>query len=46
VSKAGIRSGSVIVLHDNTNSAAIKILEEFLAFAVDKGYRFEIPIRI
>jgi len=44
--KSKIRPGSVIVLHDKTNSAAIKILEEFLAFAVGEGYRFEIPIRI
>jgi peptidoglycan/xylan/chitin deacetylase (PgdA/CDA1 family) len=42
--KNKIRSGSVIVLHENPGSAAIRILEEFLAFAVDKGYRFGIQI--
>jgi peptidoglycan-N-acetylglucosamine deacetylase len=44
--KSMIRPGSVIVLHDKPNSATIAILKEFLAFAVDEGYRFEIPIRI
>ena len=39
--KSKLRPGSVIVLHDNPNSAAIKILKEFLAFAVGEGYRFE-----
>lgn len=46
VLKYKIRPGSVILLHDNPNSAAIKILVEFLAFAVDEGYSFEISIRI
>jgi peptidoglycan-N-acetylglucosamine deacetylase len=44
--KSKIRPGSVIVLHDNPNSAANSILKEFIAYAVDEGYRFEIPIRI
>ena len=42
--KRKIRPGSVIVLHDNPNSAAIKILVEFLAFAVDEGYNFGIKL--
>jgi peptidoglycan/xylan/chitin deacetylase (PgdA/CDA1 family) len=42
--KNKIRPGSVIVLHDNPNSAAIKILKEFLAFAADEGYRFMIKL--
>jgi len=46
VLKNKIRPGSVIVLHDNTKSAAITILKEFLDFVIDDGYRFEIPIRI
>ncbi len=40
--KSKIRPGSVIVLHDNPNSVAIKILEEFLTFAVKEGYRLGI----
>jgi peptidoglycan/xylan/chitin deacetylase (PgdA/CDA1 family) len=44
VLKSKIRPGSVIVLHDNPNSAAIKILKKFLAFAVDEGYRFGIRL--
>ncbi len=42
--KSKIRPGSVIVLHDNPNSVAIKILEEFLTFAVKEGYRFGIKL--
>jgi len=44
VLKNKIRPGSVIVLHDNPNSAAINILEEFFAYAVDEGYRFGIKL--
>jgi len=42
--KNKIRPGSVIVLHDNPNSATIKILDEFLVFAVGEGYRFGIQL--
>jgi peptidoglycan-N-acetylglucosamine deacetylase len=37
------RSGSVIVLHDSYSSCAPVILNEFLKFAVDEGYRFILP---
>lgn len=43
VLKSKIRPGSIIVLHDNPNSAAITILKDFLTFAVDKGFRFQFP---
>jgi peptidoglycan/xylan/chitin deacetylase (PgdA/CDA1 family) len=36
------RPGSVIVLHDSPTSCAERILDEFLSYAVEKGYRFEI----
>ena len=38
-----IRSGSVIVLHDTSQSAANKIVEEFVAFASNRGFRFDLP---
>ena len=39
--KTKIRPGSVIVLHDSPSSCAELILDEFLSYAVEKGYRFE-----
>jgi peptidoglycan/xylan/chitin deacetylase (PgdA/CDA1 family) len=41
--KSKIRNGSVIVLHDTPHSYANTILEEFLYFSLNEGYRFEIP---
>jgi len=40
--KSRIRPGSIIVLHDSPSSCAEFILDEFLGYAVEKGYRFEI----
>jgi peptidoglycan-N-acetylglucosamine deacetylase len=40
--KTKIRPGSVIVLHDTRSSSARLFLDEFLTFAVEKGYRFEV----
>jgi len=34
------RPGSVIVLHDSLGSCAMKILPEFIDYAVGEGYRF------
>lgn len=42
--KSRIRPGSVIVLHDKPLSAANTIIEEFIVFALDEGYRFDITI--
>ena len=42
--KNKIRSGSIIVLHDTAGSSASKILDEFIIFSANKGYRFDIPI--
>jgi len=39
--KTRIRPGSIIVLHDSPSSCAELILDEFLSYAVEKGYRFE-----
>jgi peptidoglycan/xylan/chitin deacetylase (PgdA/CDA1 family) len=39
--KNKIRPGSIIVLHDSSSSSAIIILEEFIKYALSKGYRFE-----
>jgi peptidoglycan/xylan/chitin deacetylase (PgdA/CDA1 family) len=39
--KMKIRQGSIIVFHDKSESCANKILEEFIVFALNKGYRFE-----
>jgi len=38
--KRKIRPGSIIVLHDTAASCANEILEEFILFAVNEGYRF------
>jgi peptidoglycan-N-acetylglucosamine deacetylase len=40
--KDKIRPGSVIVLHDTTNSNAKIILNDFIDFAFEEGYRFEV----
>ncbi len=40
--KRRMRSGSVIVLHDSPQSSAPVILEEFIRFAMNEGYRFEL----
>ena len=40
--KDKIRSGSIIVLHDTASSSANTIIDEFLAFAISSGYRFEL----
>ena len=42
VLKRKIRPGSIIVLHDKPTSCANEILEEFILFALGKGYRFDI----
>jgi peptidoglycan/xylan/chitin deacetylase (PgdA/CDA1 family) len=41
--KTRIRMGSVIVLHDSAQSSASGILEEFIIFALNEGYRFGLP---
>jgi peptidoglycan-N-acetylglucosamine deacetylase len=40
--KKKMRPGSIIVLHDRPDSAANKIIGEFITFAVSSGYRFDI----
>lgn len=42
VLKKNIRPGSVIVLHDTPSSVANKFLDEFLTYAINAGYRFEL----
>jgi peptidoglycan-N-acetylglucosamine deacetylase len=42
--KGKIRTGSIIVLHDTPRSAANTIIEEFIVFALNEGYRFDIKI--
>lgn len=41
--KKKIRPGSVIALHDSPDSSAISILDEFIEFSLDAGYRFILP---
>ena len=41
--KNKIRPGSIIVLHDTSHSIANTIIDEFLAFSVNSGYRFDFP---
>jgi peptidoglycan/xylan/chitin deacetylase (PgdA/CDA1 family) len=38
--KKRIRPGSVIVLHDKPESCALKILDEFVQYALSDGFRF------
>jgi peptidoglycan-N-acetylglucosamine deacetylase len=38
-----IRPGSIIVLHDKSGSCADKILEDFILFAHENGFRFGEP---
>ena len=38
--KEKIRPGSIIVLHDTISSCANTIIQEFLDYATEKGYRF------
>ena len=40
--KRKIRPGSIIVLHDTISSCANEILDEFIPYALGKGYRFDI----
>jgi len=42
VLKRKIRPGSIIVLHDKESSCANAIVEEFIIFAKNEGYRFEL----
>jgi peptidoglycan-N-acetylglucosamine deacetylase len=41
VLKKKMREGSVIVLHDRGGSMANALLEEFLSYAIEEGFRFE-----
>jgi peptidoglycan-N-acetylglucosamine deacetylase len=43
VLKKLVRPGSVIVLHDKEKSCAPGILNEFLEYALNEGYRFILP---
>ncbi len=40
--KSKMRPGSVLVLHDSSGTLANEVLPDFLAFASDQGYRFEL----
>jgi peptidoglycan/xylan/chitin deacetylase (PgdA/CDA1 family) len=42
VLKKKIRPGSIIVLHDTPSSTANSIISEFITYAVNSGYRFEL----
>jgi len=44
VLKRKIRPGSIIVLHDNSESTLLEFLNTFIEFAFVSGYRFEIPV--
>lgn len=39
--KKKIRPGSIIVFHDTPESGLLKIIEEFILFSKDEGYRFD-----
>jgi peptidoglycan/xylan/chitin deacetylase (PgdA/CDA1 family) len=40
--KKKLRPGSIIVLHDKASSCVNSILDEYLNFALHKGYRFDL----
>ena len=44
VLKKKIRPGSIIVLHDTPSSTANSIIGEFVAYATECGYRFEVIV--
>jgi peptidoglycan/xylan/chitin deacetylase (PgdA/CDA1 family) len=44
VLKNKIRPGSIIVLHDTSDSSANKILDEFITFSISSGFRFKLPL--
>lgn len=39
-----MRPGSVIVLHDNSQSTATGFLDEFIKYSINEGYRFNLPL--
>ncbi len=41
--KDKIRPGSIIVLHDHKGSSSTKLLEYFINYATEEGYRFILP---
>jgi peptidoglycan-N-acetylglucosamine deacetylase len=44
VLKKKIRPGSVIVLHDTPNAVTANLLNEFIEYALNNGYRFNLPV--
>lgn len=42
--KKMIRPGSIIVLHDTSESTAMKFLNELAAYSSGEGYRFVLPV--
>lgn len=44
VLKRKIRPGSIVVLHDNSESNLLEFLNTFIEFALGSGYRFDIPV--
>ena len=44
VLKKKIRPGSIIVLHDTPSSTANSIIGEFVTYATECGYRFEVIV--
>jgi peptidoglycan/xylan/chitin deacetylase (PgdA/CDA1 family) len=40
--KRKLRPGSIIVLHDKASSYTNVILEDFITYAINSGYRFEL----
>jgi peptidoglycan-N-acetylglucosamine deacetylase len=43
VLKSKMRPGSIIALHDNPDCSGVKILEEFIIYALKMGYSFDLP---
>jgi peptidoglycan/xylan/chitin deacetylase (PgdA/CDA1 family) len=42
--KKKIRTGSVIVLHDDPSGTVLEFIEDFLLYAKDDGYQFDLPV--
>jgi peptidoglycan/xylan/chitin deacetylase (PgdA/CDA1 family) len=42
--KEKIRPGSIIVLHDNSQSTATCFLDEFIKYSINEGYLFKLPL--
>lgn len=44
--KNRIRPGSIVVLHDTPSGSATEVVEDFIRYSLNLGFRFEIPSQL